>query len=237
MPEISLAAEAGRPTGSRPARRLRAAGKIPGVVYGHGIEPIPVLVDGRALRAALSGPGGTNALVSLRVDGTAHLTMTREIQRHPVRGTVSHVDFLIVRRDEVVSAEVPIALAGEAEEVHRGDGIVEQQLFALAIRALPANIPDSIEVDVSGLAIGDTIRVGDLRLAQGVEVDTDGDHPVVVGHPPQVRPADLGEVEAAEEGAEQAEEAGAGAEAGQAAGEPAGSDQAGSGSPAEPAGA
>src|SRR6516165_8427644 len=117
MAEITLVAEAGRPTGSRASIRLRRAGRIPGVIYGHGIEPVPVSVAGRDLRAALTTESGMNALLSVQVDGQAHLTLAREVQRHPVRNTVVHVDFQIVRRDEVVSADVPLVVVGEAHEV------------------------------------------------------------------------------------------------------------------------
>jgi large subunit ribosomal protein L25 len=192
MAEIKLAVVAGRSVGSRASRRLRAAGQVPGVVYGHGIEPLAVAVDARALRAALTTESGLNALLSLQVDGSSHLTLAREIQRHPVRATVTHVDFQIVRRDEVVTSEVPVTLFGEAQQVHRGDGMVDQQLFSLTVRAVPMAIPNSLEVDVSGLEIGQMIRVGEIALPEGVTTETDPEAPVVVGQPPQVTAADLG---------------------------------------------
>src|SRR3954451_7581697 len=157
MPEITLPAEGGRTTGTRATGRLRGSGLIPGIVYGHGVDPLPVAVEGRALRAALTTEAGLNALLSLQVDGTFHLTMAREIQRHPVRGTVIHVDFQIVRRDEVMAADVPISMVGEAEEVQRSDGLVEQQLYSLTINATPDRIPHGIDVDISAMTIGDTI--------------------------------------------------------------------------------
>ncbi|HVM04044.1 MAG TPA: 50S ribosomal protein L25 [Acidimicrobiales bacterium] len=212
MAEITLSADSGRALGSRSSGRLRAAGKIPGVVYGHGIEPLPVAVDARALRAALTTDSGLNALLNIEVDGASHLTLARELQRHPVRHTVVHVDFQVVRRDEVISAEVPLALVGEAEKVHRGDGVVEQQLFGLTVHAVPARIPNSIEIDISGLAIGDTVRVGDLPLPSGVTTDTDPEVTVVVAQPPQVSDADL-MTEAEQEAAQEAEAAQAEAEA------------------------
>src|SRR5579875_4031328 len=98
MPEIVLEAEVGRPLGSRASRRLRAEGKIPGILYGHGVDPVPVAVAGRDLRVALSGEAGTNALLALRANGKTYLSVARELQRHPVRGTVTHVDFQIVAR-------------------------------------------------------------------------------------------------------------------------------------------
>ena len=221
MPEIALAAEVGRPSGSRAAKRLRRSGKIPGVVYGHGAEPVPVAVDARALRAALTTQAGMNALLDLQVDGTSHLTLAREVQRDPVRGTVLHVDFLIVRRDEVISADIPINLVGEAEELHRNDGVVDQQLFTLAVESTPDRIPPSIEVDISGLAIGDTVRVGDLRLPEGVAAAADPETAVVVGQPPQVTEEDL--ITEAEAAAAEAEAEAAAAEeaAAEAAGTPA----------------
>lgn len=210
MPEIALAAEAGRPAGSRAAKRLRRSGKIPGVVYGHGAEPVPVAVDARSLRAALTTEAGLNAMLDLQVDGTSHLTMAREVQRDPVRGTVLHVDFLIVRRDEVISADIPINLVGEAEELHRNDGVVDQQLFTLSVESTPDRIPPSVEVDISGLAIGDTVRVGDLRLPEGVTAVADPEAAVVIGQPPQVTEEDL--VTEAEAAAAEAEAEAAAAE-------------------------
>ena len=208
MPEIVLQAESGRPRGSSAARRLRAAGKIPGIVYGHGTEPVPVAVPGRELRIALSGESGTNALLSLRAGTKTYLTVAREIQRDPVRGTVTHVDFQIVRRDEVIAADVPLVLVGQAIEVEHGDGMVDQQLFTLPVHAKPADIPTSVEVDISGLQIGDAIRIGEIGLPKGVTVDLEPDVAVVTGVPPRVQ-AGVGEG-APEEGAATA---GAGGEA------------------------
>lgn len=187
MPEIVLQAEVGRPLGSSAARRLRREGMIPGVVYGHGSEPVAVAVPGRELRTALSGDAGMNTLLSLQADGQTYLTVARELQRHPVRGTVTHVDFQIVRRDEVIGADVQIVLIGEAVEVHHGDGLVDQQLFVIPVHAKPADIPTSIEVDISGLTIGGVVRVGDLPLSDGVAVDLDDDVAVVIGVPPRVQ--------------------------------------------------
>ena len=198
MEEVVLTAEAGRSTGSATARRLRGAGKIPAVLYGHGIEPQALAVEGRALRLALNQEAGLNALISLDVAGDRHLAMARQLQRDPVRGTVAHVDFVIVRRDEVVTVEVPVHLEGEASLVHREDGLVEQQLFTLTVNATPSSIPSSIEVDISGLAIGDVIRVGDLVLPSGVTTDVDPEEPVVAGQASRVS----AEVEAEEAEAE-----------------------------------
>jgi large subunit ribosomal protein L25 len=214
MAEITVVAEAPRPLGSRAARRLRASGHIPGVIYGHGRDPLPISVDGRSLRAALTTGAGLNALLSLEVAGETHLTLAREIQRDPVRSTVSHVDFLIVRRDEIVAAEVPINLVGESRKVTQGEGIIEQPLTSLTVHATPADIPSHVEVDISDLDIGDTIRVADLPLPAGVTTDLDPEEPVVVAARGVAEPT---EAEAAEgEGAEGAEGEAAGGGAGAA---------------------
>lgn len=199
MPEITLHAEVGRPIGSRPARRLRREGMIPGVVYGHGTDPVPVAVSGRDLRVALSGESGANTLLSLEAGDRTFLTLAREMQRHPVRGTVTHVDFQIVRRDEVIAADVPITLVGEAVEVHHGDGLVDQQLFTLPVRAKPADIPSAVELDISELTIGAALRVADLRLPSGVTIELEDDVAVVTGQPPRVQTAEEAEGEAAGE--------------------------------------
>jgi large subunit ribosomal protein L25 len=204
MPDITLAAEVGRPLGSAASRRLRRAGKIPAIVYGHGTEPVPVSVTAHDLRLALSGESGTNALLSLQAGDQTFLTLARALQRHPVRGTISHVDFQIVRRDEVIAAEVPVVLVGEAVEVHHGDGLVDQLLFSLTVNARPADIPTALEVDVSSLVIGASLRVADLSLPAGVTTDTDPDVAVAVGQPPRVQVGlepEGGEAAAGEEGA------------------------------------
>ncbi|MDA8360346.1 MAG: 50S ribosomal protein L25 [Actinomycetota bacterium] len=207
MPEIVLEAEVGRTVGSRATRRLRASGRIPGIVYGHGTEPVPVSVAAKDLRIALSGESGSNTLLTLKAGEQSFLTLARDMQRHPVKGTVVHVDFQIVRRDEVIAAEVPITLVGEALEVHHGDGLVDQQLFNLPVRARPADIPAVIELDVSELTIGGALRVADLRLPAGVTTDLEDDVAVVTGQPPRVQTLETegGGGEGAEAGAASAE--------------------------------
>jgi large subunit ribosomal protein L25 len=218
MPEITLVAEAGRPTGSRPASRLRAAGRVPAVVYGHGMDPLPVAVDARELRAALNTEAGVNVVLQLEVAGERHLAMPRVLQRHPVRNNVIHVDFQVVRADEEVTAEVPIVLVGEAVEVTRAGGVLDHALLALTVSARPGSIPNNLEVDVSGLAVGDAVRVGDLSLPRGVTTAVDAEQPVVVAQSPASTAA--AEAEEAEAGATPAGEGeggggGGGAEGGE----------------------
>lgn len=221
MAEIQIVAETGRAPGSRASNRLRGEGKIPGVVYGHGTAPIAVAVDGRELRHALNTEAGVNVVLNLTIDGRAHLTMARVLQRHPVRHNVTHVDFQIVKADEVVSAEVPVNLTGEAVAVHRADGVIEQAMFALTVQATPGRIPSHIDIDISGLTVGESIRIGDVSLPAGVTTELDPEEAIVVAQGPQVSDLDLiaeADAEALQELAE-AEEA---AEGAAAEGEPAG---------------
>jgi large subunit ribosomal protein L25 len=178
MADLTLTAETGRPRGSRASNRLRNAGKVPAVVYGHGQEPVPVTVDWRALRAALTTDAGVNALLTLHVDGEETLALVRELQRDPIKRRVDHVDFIRVSRDEAITVEVPIHLHGEAEAVLREDGMVEQALNALVVHTKPTNIPNELVVDISEMTIGDSIRVSDIRLPEGVTTDVDPDEAV-----------------------------------------------------------
>jgi large subunit ribosomal protein L25 len=219
MAEFTLVADAGRPSGTRPARRMRHDGRIPAVVYGPGVGPIPVSVAARDLRAALSTDAGLNAVLSLQVDGKTYLTMARELQRHPVRGSVTHVDFQVVDPNRQVTAEVTITLTGEAVELHRSDGVLEQQMFSLTIKARPADIPAHLEVDISDLVIGSAVRVSDLTLPADVFTDVDPESIVAAGQPPRVQALEEGaEAVEGEEGAEAAAD-GEGAAPGEASGE------------------
>ena len=216
MPEIPLVVDAGRPHGSSASRRLRAGGKIPAIVYGHGIDPISVTVDGRALRTALGTEAGLNALLRLEIDGSHHLALAREIQRHPVRHTVSHVDFLVVSRDEIVSADINVTLVGEATAVARGDGLVDQETFAIPVKAKPADLPSHFEIVIDDLEIGQMVRLSDLTMPDGVTTDLDPETVLVVAHPPRGKTIEEEEAEAAAEAAA-AEAAEAEAEGGEAA--------------------
>jgi large subunit ribosomal protein L25 len=184
MAETRLVAEPGRPTGSAASRRLRHAGRIPAVVYGHGMEPLPVSVGARDLRAALAH--GVNQLLTLEVGGSTHMVLARQLQRHPVRRTVSHVDFQVVRRDEVVTVEVPIVAVGEASAVEREGGIVEHPMSTLTVRSTPGRIPENVTVDLSKLEPGGALRVRDIALPAGVTTDIDPDEVVVVAAAPTV---------------------------------------------------
>jgi large subunit ribosomal protein L25 len=203
MPEISLTADTGRPTGSRPSKRLRAEGRIPAVVYGRGMESVAVSVDRRALRQALSGPAGVNALISLTVDGATHPTIVKQLDRHPVRRSVIHVDFLKVSLDEDIEVAVPLTLLGEAKAVLDEGGLVDPAVDTITVRTRPNTVPNELTIDVSGLAIGDVLRLSDLSVPAGVELVDDPDMPIVtaLGQAAEEEPEPIeGEEEEAAEG-------------------------------------
>ena len=179
MSEVTLTASTGRETGTRPSRRLRREGLIPGVVYGEGKDATVLSVDRKELRRALSTDAGQNALISLTVDGTTYLTVVKELQRHPVRREVTHIDFLTVDPDAAIEVEVPIHLVGEAKEVSQNGGITEQRLMALKVLVKPGAIPDGIDADITDLTLTTTITAADLVLPAGVELVTDPEQAVV----------------------------------------------------------
>jgi len=203
--DLTLTAETGRATGSRPARRLRAEGKVPGVVYGLNREPMSVVVPWSELRRVLTTEAGMNALIDLEVDGQHDLTIVKDLQRDPVRRTVSHVDFLRIDRDASISVEVPVVLIGEAHEVEINQGIVEQLVHALQITSKPNAIPTQLDADISGLEIGGSVRVRDLTLPPGVTTDVDPDEQIAIGsitRAAQEEPEEAAEGEGAEGAAE-----------------------------------
>ena len=222
MAEVTLAADE-RSVGKSAAKKMRRVGQVPAIVYGQGEDPAAVAVPSRDLQHILSSPGGVNTLINLDLAGRKELVLARQVVRHPVRHNLVHLDFIRVRRDQVVSAEVPIHLTGEAQGVKEG-GLLEQDTFTLSIEAKPGDLPASIEADVSALNIGDHITVADLKLPPGVASTQDpGDlvahvsTPVVVDLGEAAEAAEGEEGEAAEgeegEGGEAAAEAGEGASA------------------------
>lgn len=211
MAEIKLPVETGRTLGSRPSNRLRAEGSVPAVVYGHGSDPISVSVNWRDLRAALTTDASLNALLDLQIDGESKLAIVKDLQRHPIRHTVSHVDFLLISRDEELTVEIPIVVEGEALEVTRENGIVDLVAFTLTVKARPADIPNELVIDISGLRLGDSIRVADINLPSGVTTDTDPEDSIVVT---SVTRAEAEEESAGEEGGEAGAEGSATADPG-----------------------
>jgi len=199
MSEYKLTAQRRAESGKGPARRARAAGRVPAVLYGHGMDPVHLSVDAREFGHALRTGAGSNVLIELTVGRAKHLALPKEIQRHPVRGSFVHVDFLAVRRGETVQVRVPVHLVGEAPGVREG-GIADQDLHQVTVEAEVTAVPTAIEADVSGLEIGDVLRVADLKAPEGATIIDDVEASVVSIVAPTVE--EEPEVEEAEEAAE-----------------------------------
>jgi large subunit ribosomal protein L25 len=207
MAEQKLVASVRAESGKGVARKLRADGRVPAVLYGQGADPIAMSVDARELSHLLHA-GGANVLVDLVVDGEEHLAMPREIQRDHIKGRYWHIDFLAVSRTEKITVNVPIRINGEAAGVKLG-GVLEHHLWEVSVECFPTDVPEAIDIDVSPLVIGDSIKVGDLTVPDGGEITSNPEDSVVAVQQPQAR-VELDEAEAAAEAAEgeAAEEAG-----------------------------
>jgi large subunit ribosomal protein L25 len=169
MPDVTLTADRRTAGGKGPAGRVRRAGRVPAVVYGLGEDNASVSVSARELAHILSGESGANTLITLKIDGHSQLTLARQIQRHPVKGSLVHVDFVRVRADQTIQAEVPVHLTGDAEGVALG-GVLEQLVHTLSVEALPRDIPPSIEHDITALEIGSSVHVRDLAVPSSATV-------------------------------------------------------------------
>jgi large subunit ribosomal protein L25 len=196
--QVTLTAEPRASRGRGEARRLRRTGRIPAVAYGAGLDATPVSVDGLELYHALRTDAGLNALIRLHIDGDVYLTLARELQRHPVRREIMHVDFVAVDRARKVTVDVPIHLEGHAPGADEG-GVIDQVLFTAEVEVLPLNVPDQLKLDISGMQIGDVQRLEDLPLPEGVTLLEDPESTIVSVSAPMM---DVTEAEAAEEQAE-----------------------------------
>ena len=175
----TLSAETGRATGSAASRRLRAADRIPAVLYGHGMEPISLSVARRDLRVALSGPAGQNTILSLNIGGTSYNAIVKEMQRHPVRRTVAHIDFVQINLSEEITMQVPVHLVGTAKAVVSAGGLVDPAVDTIEVRTTPANVPNEISIDISDLTPDSVIRLSEIPMPAGVSAIGDPDMPVV----------------------------------------------------------
>jgi len=183
--EVTLEAQARPGTGKGVARKLRAAGKVPAVLYGRGVAPEPVAVDRMALMRAFKTDAGRNVLIDLLVDGETHLTLARELQRDPVRGSILHVDFLKIARDVAIEVDVPIHIEGDSPGVKEG-GVVEHHLWNVRVSCLPTSVPDRLVADISRTLLGEMLRVSDLAVPEGVTVLTDPTEAVLGVVVPQI---------------------------------------------------
>lgn len=168
MSQTVLLATSGRTTGSAPSRRLRTEGSIPAVVYGRGMEPISVTVERRDLRLALSGPAGANTVLDLQVDGKSFPAVVKELQRHPIRRTVSHIDFLQVNMNEVITVSVGIRLEGESKAVQAVGGLVDPAVDSIEVECTPTNMPNEFVIDITDMQPHDVIRLADIPMPEGV---------------------------------------------------------------------
>jgi large subunit ribosomal protein L25 len=203
--EVELKAQKRDGVGKGVARKLRASGKVPAVLYGSGFEPVHLEVNGLELWHALHTEAGANVLIDLKVDGDSFLTMPREVQRDHLKGTLIHADFLRIRRDVAIEVDVPIHLVGESHGVKEG-GVVEHHLWNLRVQCLPGQVPESIEADITRLGVNEALHVSDIKIPGNVTVLTPLEETVVSVVPPPVM--ELPEEVAAEEAeAAEAEEA------------------------------
>ena len=213
MDQVSLRAGPRTDIGTRPARRLRRDGRIPAVVYGRGLTSLSVTILARDLFSVLRTEAGLNALINVEMEGADPiLAVAREIQRHPSRGDITHLDLIKVALDEAIEANVSVEYLGTPVGVRDEGGFVEMIAGTVVVSALPTEIPSSISIDIDELSIGDTLKVSDLPVVEGVEYLDDPDRPLVtvllprVEEEPEVEEIE-GELEEGEEGAEDGDEA------------------------------
>lgn len=228
MSDTVLLADTGRATGSADARRMRRDDLIPAVVYGQGMEPISVSVARRDLRAALSGTAGMNTVLDLSIDGTVYPAIVKELQRHPVRRTVQHIDFLQINLDDEIRVDIPVRLEGEAKEVMQENGLVDLTMTEVEVATTPRTIPDEIVIDITDFTMESTITLGDLDLPAGVTATGDDEWTVVT-----VLTMRTPILDAEDEAAEAAAEAEGEGEAGEGDGETADGDSEAPGDDAE----
>ncbi|CAB4699566.1 MAG: 50S ribosomal protein L25 [Actinobacteria bacterium] len=179
MSQTTLVASTGRETGSPASRRLRATDQIPGVLYGQGMTPVSVAVARRDLRVALSGPAGFNTVLQLQVDGKIYPAVIKDVQRHPVKRNVSHIDFLQVNMSETITVSVPLHITGEAKAVLADGGLVDPSVDNIEVECTPGNMPNEFTVDISAMVPGDVIRLSSLTMPAGVVALGDPDMAIV----------------------------------------------------------
>ena len=185
MASAQLSATPRDGTGKGAARSLRASGRVPGIIYGHGREPQALAIDNRELEKLLSKISAESTVIELTLDGKSAQTLIREIQRHPFKRQILHVDFQELVAGEKIIVRLPIVLSGVPDGVRQDGGVLDQTLRELEVEVDPANIPSHIEIDVTPLKIGDSIHVRDVKLPEGVEVITELDSSVCVVSAPR----------------------------------------------------
>lgn len=180
MATVSLSANSRDATGKGAARTLRSQGQVPAVIYGHGRDPQPLALNARDLDKMLSHIQAESTVIEVTVGGQTAKTLIREIQRHPIKRQILHVDFQALVAGEKVTVNIPIVLVGIPEGVRLEGGVLDQTLRELEIEVDPSSIPDHIELDVTNMVIGDSKHVSDLSIPPGVEVLDDPETSVAV---------------------------------------------------------
>ena len=198
---VTLTATAREKTGKGAARQARFQKQIPAVIYGHGRATQALMVDALALEKALTGIEPESTLIELIVDGKMSRTLIREIQRHPIRPDIIHVDFYEIRGGEKITLKVPVHLVGTPDGVRNAGGVLDQVTREVEIEVLPENIPDRVELDVSALKIGDSLHTRDLTIPNAV-ILTGGDLTIATVVPPRAEEVVAPTPEAATEVAE-----------------------------------
>ena len=198
---VSLSATVREETGKGAARQARFQKKVPAVIYGHGRPTQTLMVDALALEKALTGIEPESTLIELSVDGKTSRTLIREIQRHPLRPDIIHVDFYEIRGGEKITLKVPVHLVGTPDGVRNAGGVLDQVTREVEIEVLPENIPDRVELDVTALKIGDSLHVRDLAIADAV-ILTGADLTIATVVPPRAEEVAAPTPEAAIEVAE-----------------------------------
>lgn len=218
---VSLGAQKRDTRGKGAARKLREAGRVPAVLYGRELDTLHLSVDAREAEQLFRSIPVDNTIVDLEVEGDkeAYQTLVREIQAHPWKNTLVHIDFLRIQQGVAVDVDVPVHLIGTPQGVKDDGGVLEQSIHDLPVRCVPSQIPESIDIDVSHLALNDVLHVSDLKLAEGVEVRIPGERTVCSVSVPRVTEEPQLEVEAAVVEGEAAAAPEAEGEGGEAAGD------------------
>ncbi len=167
MATASLNATARAQRGTGDARKLRATGNVPAVIYGHGREPQSLAINTREVDRLLSTVSAGSTVIELTVDGKVARTLIREIQRHPVRRNIVHIDFQELVAGEKITVSIPLRFVGTADGVRNSGGILEETMHQVHLRLDPSSIPDHVDVDVSPLTIGHSIHIRDLKAPRG----------------------------------------------------------------------
>ena len=178
MATASLSAQPRTESGKGVSRKLRAAGNVPGVIYGHGREPQALAINAREFERLAEKIRITSTVIELALDGKTSRTLIREVQRHPLDRALLHIDFQELVAGEKVNVSIPLRYVGTAEGVKNSGGILEEILHMLHVRCDPSAIPDHVDVDVTPIAIGHGLKVSDLTLPAGVEVLDDPKQPL-----------------------------------------------------------